>query len=172
MTNVHSFRIQGWGKGEIAFEPVTVTVQGAIANITKSIAQIKDCQPILNSTYLFKKIRRQFCGTAYCAGDTIVKESQRVVDLGLALRYNKVITMEANMIKQLRKVGNSNALILDKPILELLGLEEGGQVQLTIQDGILIVTPANPKLVDAENIQQKLDYVMKKRQKVLRRLAQ
>ena len=76
------------------------------------------------------------------------------------------------MIKQLRKVGNSNALILDKPILELLGLEEDGQVQLTIQDGNLIVTPANPKLVDAENIQQKLDYVMKKRQKVLRRLAQ
>jgi len=76
------------------------------------------------------------------------------------------------MIKQLRKVGNSNALILDKPILELLGLEEDGQVQLTIQDGNLIVTPANPKLVDAKNIQQKLDYVMKKRQKVLRRLAQ
>jgi len=76
------------------------------------------------------------------------------------------------MIKQLRKVGNSNALILDKPILELLGLEEGGQVQLTIQDGNLIVTPANPKLVDVKNIQQKLDYVMKKRQKVLRRLAQ
>ena len=39
------------------------------------------------------------------------------------------------MIKQLRKVGNSNALILDKPIMELLGLEEDGQVQLTIQDG-------------------------------------
>ncbi len=76
------------------------------------------------------------------------------------------------MIKQLRKVGNSNALILDKPILELLGLEEGGQVQLTIQDGNLIVTPANPKFVDPGNIQQKLDYIMKKRQKVLRRLAQ
>lgn len=80
--------------------------------------------------------------------------------------------MEADMIKQLRKVGNSNALILDKPILELLGLEEGGQVQLTIQDGNLIVTPAYPKLVDAEDLQQKLDYVMKKRKKVLRRLAQ
>jgi len=76
------------------------------------------------------------------------------------------------MIKQLRKVGNSNALILDKPILELLGLEEDGQVQLTIQDGHLIVAPANPKLVDNEVIQQKLDYVIKKRQKVLRRLAQ
>ncbi len=75
------------------------------------------------------------------------------------------------MIKQLRKVGNSNALILDKPILELLGLEEGGQVQLTIQDGTLIVTPAYPEIVDTEDLQQKLDYVMKKRQNVLRRLA-
>ena len=75
------------------------------------------------------------------------------------------------MIKQLRKVGNSSALILDKPILELLGLEEGSQVQLTIQDGNLIVTPAFPKLVDAADLQQKLDYVMKKRKGVLRRLA-
>jgi len=76
------------------------------------------------------------------------------------------------MIKQLRKVGNSNALILDKPILELLGLEEDGQVQLTIQDGTLIVTPAYPKLVDPEDIKEKLEYVMKKRSGVLKRLAQ
>jgi antitoxin component of MazEF toxin-antitoxin module len=75
------------------------------------------------------------------------------------------------MIKQLRKVGNSNALILDKPILELLGLEEEGQVQLTIQDGSLIVTPARPQLVRAEEMGEKLDYVMKKRAEVLRRLA-
>lgn len=75
------------------------------------------------------------------------------------------------MIKQLRKVGNSNALILDKPILELLGLEEEGQVQLTIQDGNLIVTPARPQLVRAEEVGEKLDYVMKKRTDVLRRLA-
>jgi antitoxin component of MazEF toxin-antitoxin module len=75
------------------------------------------------------------------------------------------------MIKRLRKVGNSNALILDKPILELLGLEEEGQVQLTIQDGNLIVTPARPQLVRAEEMGEKLDYVMKKRADVLRRLA-
>ena len=76
------------------------------------------------------------------------------------------------MIKQLRKVGNSNALILDKPILELLGLEEDGQVQLTIQDGNLIVTPTHPRQLDAENLQKKLDYVVKKRKQVLKRLAQ
>ena len=76
------------------------------------------------------------------------------------------------MIKQLRKVGNSNALILDKPILELLGLEEDGQVQLTIQDGNLIVTPARPKLVSPEEMSKKLEYVIKKRKDVLKRLAQ
>jgi antitoxin MazE len=75
------------------------------------------------------------------------------------------------MIKQLRKVGNSNALILDKPILELLGLEENGQVQLTIQDGNLIVSPARPKLVNAEEMIKQLDYVIEKRRHVLRRLA-
>ena len=75
------------------------------------------------------------------------------------------------MIKQLRKVGNSNALILDKPILELLGLEEGGQVQLTIQDGNLIVTPARPQLVSEQEVGEKLDYILKKRTDLLRRLA-
>jgi antitoxin component of MazEF toxin-antitoxin module len=80
--------------------------------------------------------------------------------------------MEVEMIKKLRKVGNSNALILDKPILELLGLEEGGQVQLTIQDGTLIVTPARPQLVSPEEMRTKLEYVIKKRKAVLKRLAQ
>ncbi len=76
------------------------------------------------------------------------------------------------MIKQLRKVGNSNALILDKPILELLGLEEDGQVQLTIQDGLLIVAPANPRQLTPDALQDHLDYVVKKRQGALLRLAQ
>jgi antitoxin component of MazEF toxin-antitoxin module len=76
------------------------------------------------------------------------------------------------MIKQLRKVGNSNALILDKPILELLGLEEDGQVQLTIQDGVLIVAPASPRSVEPAKFDEHLDHVVKKRQRVLRRLAQ
>ncbi|NPA25071.1 MAG: AbrB/MazE/SpoVT family DNA-binding domain-containing protein [Deltaproteobacteria bacterium] len=75
------------------------------------------------------------------------------------------------MIKQLRKVGNSNALILDKPILELLGLKEDGQVQLTIQDGHLIVAPAFPQIVKSEEVTEQLEYVLKKRASVLKRLA-
>lgn len=75
------------------------------------------------------------------------------------------------MIKQLCKVGNSNALILDKPILELLGLEEDGQVQLIIQDGNLIVTPTRPHLASAEQVGESIDYVIQKRHNLLRRLA-
>ncbi len=75
------------------------------------------------------------------------------------------------MIKQLRKVGNSNALILDKPILELLGLEENGQVQLTVQNGHLIVTPAFPKVVKFEDMAEQLEYILKTRAVVLKRLA-
>jgi putative addiction module antidote len=85
--------------------------------------------------------------------------------------YIKVITLVVDIIKRLRKVGNSNALILDKPILELLGLEEGGEVQLTVQDGNLIVTPARPRLVSPEEMSKKLEYVIKKRKDALRRLA-
>ncbi len=75
------------------------------------------------------------------------------------------------MIKKLRKVGNSNALILDKPILELLGLEENGQVQLTIQDGHLIVTPTHPRVVNVDDLSEQLEYVLEKRKGVLKRLA-
>jgi len=76
------------------------------------------------------------------------------------------------MIKQLRKVGNSNALLLDKAILELLGLEEKGQVQLTFQDGSLIVTPVHPNPVDPEQLERCLDKVVVRRQSALRKLAQ
>ncbi len=76
------------------------------------------------------------------------------------------------MIKRLCKVGNSNALILEKPILELLGLEEDGQVQLIVQDGNLIVTPARPNQVDPDVFAEKLDFIIKKRRNLLKRLAE
>ena len=76
------------------------------------------------------------------------------------------------MIKTLRRVGNSNALLLDKPILELLGMSEGSQVNLTVTNGTLVVTPVNPTLVDADKFQASLDEVMKTRQTLLKRLSQ
>ena len=76
------------------------------------------------------------------------------------------------MIKQLRKVGNSNALVLEKAVMELLGLEENGHVQLTVSDGSLIVTPVNPHPVSRERFEAALDRVVKERRDVLKRLAE
>ncbi len=76
------------------------------------------------------------------------------------------------MVKQLRKVGNSNALLLDKPILELLGIGEDSHVQLTIQDGVLIVSPVHPEPIDQTEFDQALEKVMARRSVVLKRLAE
>ena len=76
------------------------------------------------------------------------------------------------MVKTIRKVGNRNALLLDKPILELLGLQEGGQVNLTVTEGSLIVTPVSPPTADPEKFQKSLDRVMRTRRKLLEKLSQ
>ena len=75
------------------------------------------------------------------------------------------------MIKQLRKVGNSNALLLGKPVLELLGIGENSHVQLTVRDGILIVEPVHPQHQDPLQFDQALEKVLQERQSVLKRLA-
>ena len=46
------------------------------------------------------------------------------------------------MIKHIKKVGNSSALILDRALMELVGLSEGGEVQLTVHNGSIIIGPA------------------------------
>ncbi len=47
------------------------------------------------------------------------------------------------MIKTLQKHGNSQALVLDKPVLEALGIDIDTSLQLTVSGNSLIVTPAN-----------------------------
>lgn len=76
------------------------------------------------------------------------------------------------MIKRLKRVGNSSALILDKAVMELVGLDEGGQVQLTIQNGSILLTPTSPRVVDPDRFEAALGRVVSKRREVLRRLAE
>lgn len=76
------------------------------------------------------------------------------------------------MIKKLRKVGNSSALILDRAVMEMVGLEESGQVQLTVRDGSIIVTPAHPRQVDPARFRESLDSVISRRRGVLKKLAE
>ena len=75
------------------------------------------------------------------------------------------------MIKKIKKIGNGNALFLDKAILELVGLKEGGEVQLTVHNGVIVITPTNPRPVDKERFEAALERVVRDRREVLRRLA-
>lgn len=45
------------------------------------------------------------------------------------------------MIKKLVRYGNSQAIVLDRAILELLGIQEGGEVKLSIEGGALVLRP-------------------------------
>ena len=45
------------------------------------------------------------------------------------------------MLKKLVKYGNSNALILDKAILELLDIQEGSTIKIRTDGKSIIITP-------------------------------
>jgi antitoxin component of MazEF toxin-antitoxin module len=45
------------------------------------------------------------------------------------------------MIKKLTRTGNSVALILDKPLLEELGLDENAEVEVSTNGQVIVVTP-------------------------------
>jgi len=76
------------------------------------------------------------------------------------------------MIKHLRKVGNSSALIMDKAIMELAGLEEGGEVQLVVSNGSLVITPARPRRAEPQKFAKALDRVVSRRKSALKKLGE
>jgi len=45
------------------------------------------------------------------------------------------------MKKKLTRSGNSVALVLDKPLLEQLGMDENAEVELSTNGDVLVVTP-------------------------------
>ena len=47
------------------------------------------------------------------------------------------------MIKTLQKHGNSHALVIDKTLMETLGIEADTPLQVTVSGQCLVVTPAN-----------------------------
>ena len=45
------------------------------------------------------------------------------------------------MTKTLRPMGNSFGIIIDRPIMDLLAIEPGAELELTAQDGGLFLRP-------------------------------
>lgn len=80
--------------------------------------------------------------------------------------------MEARLIKRLKKVGNGHALFLDKALMELVGLKEDGEVQLTVDNGNIRISPVRPGTISDEEFQEAMDRVFTERRELLRRLAE
>ena len=45
----------------------------------------------------------------------------------------------------LRRMGNSHGVVLPKPVLAQLGVEPGGEVDLSVVEGKVIIAPLPPK---------------------------
>lgn len=77
------------------------------------------------------------------------------------------------MNKKLVQHGNSKALILDKPILKLLNIDEETILELKIEGNSLIITPSSKKLKDKEKIiQEAYEEIAEKYKDAFKKLAE
>lgn len=74
------------------------------------------------------------------------------------------------MVTTLKKLGNSQALLLQKPILEALNITEDTPLQLTISGGSLVVTPAHLGF-GKERVKEMMSKLRPKYGKILKDLA-
>jgi antitoxin MazE len=65
---------------------------------------------------------------------------------------NCVVTTKVAMRTSLRKLGNSSAVIIPKPLLRQLGAEAGDEIELTLSEGRIVLAPiaAHPRAGWAE----------------------
>lgn len=74
------------------------------------------------------------------------------------------------MTKKLARVGNSTALIIDKPILELLGMKPDDEVTVRTDGMSLIVTPVWRRPTKAE-LAEAIEFTLKNYGKALDKLG-
>ncbi len=81
------------------------------------------------------------------------------------------------MIKKLSKYGNSFAILIDKPILELLNINEGTALKIITDGNRIIIEPQRPAANDKamisedEKLQEIYQKLVKKYAPALKKLA-
>ena len=73
-------------------------------------------------------------------------------------------------VKKLTKLGNSQALIIDKQTLAQMGISEGAEVSMTLHGRQLVVTPVNPRISN-EELEESVDRMLDEYDDLFRRLA-
>ena len=74
------------------------------------------------------------------------------------------------MTKTLTKHGNSLALVIDKPILELLNIDQDTPLSVVTDGRSLVISPTDPKR--RKKFEQAADDTFKKYPRMLKRLAE
>jgi antitoxin component of MazEF toxin-antitoxin module len=75
------------------------------------------------------------------------------------------------MIKTLQKHGNSHALVIDKALMEALGIDENTPLRVTLNGTAIVVTPVDVGLGD-EDIADAVAQLRPKYARMLKRLAE
>jgi antitoxin component of MazEF toxin-antitoxin module len=74
--------------------------------------------------------------------------------------------------KKLTKHGNSYALIIERPILELLGIDSNTLLQISTPDGSsIVITPVKSK-IQKKKFASSLQKINRKYHRVLKKLAE
>jgi antitoxin component of MazEF toxin-antitoxin module len=75
------------------------------------------------------------------------------------------------MVKKLTKHGNSMALVIDRPILDILKIDDDTPLELSTDGQVLVITPVRDKARQAK-FANALALVNKRYGKALKRLAE
>lgn len=75
------------------------------------------------------------------------------------------------MIKQIKKHGNSHAIVVDKPIMQALGINAETDLQLVVSNGSLIITPVHLG-IGREGVSKALEELRPKYDSMLKKLAE
>lgn len=75
------------------------------------------------------------------------------------------------MIKNLQKHGNSHALVIDKALMEALGINEDTPLQLTLNGTTLVVSPVEVG-IGHDEVQDAIAKLRPKYARMLKRLAE
>lgn len=75
------------------------------------------------------------------------------------------------MIKKLTRTGNSLAIVLDKPLLEQLGIDENSELEISTNGDVLVITPVRDRARERK-LKKILEELDREYGGVFRRLAE
>ena len=75
------------------------------------------------------------------------------------------------MIKRLTKHGTSHALVIEKPVMESLGIGPNSPLQVTVSGDCLVISPVDVG-VDPERLKERTRQIRSRYSSALKRLAE